>query len=371
MRGQCLVPSMPQDRQGSDTRTGVIIRSPALTSDAKLSSKSGVGLLEAPRVFITGGSGFIGTNLVQHFFDNNCVVQNFDSCLPRNPAHANLWIRGDVCDLAGLSTAVIDFRPDIILHAAARTDLDGHSPGDYAANTVGVKNMITAARQVPQLRRILFFSSMLVCKLGHIPRDETEYCPTTLYGESKATGERLVRDVRTADLPWVLTRPTSIWGPWFGAPYRNFFEAVRSGWFVLPQGCKSMRSYGYVENLVAQVDALIGASPEVVLGRTYYLADYEPLGLAKWANAVGAVWGRPAVRHVPLILLRTAAFCGDVAKNLGWTNPPLTSFRLKNILTSAVFDMSALARLCPILPVGVDEGVGLTVKWLRECGNSG
>jgi nucleoside-diphosphate-sugar epimerase len=324
---------------------------------------------ERARIFITGGSGFIGTNLVQHYSDQDCIVLNFDTSSPRNPAHEKFWLKGDICDAAVVREAVVGFRPDIILHAAARTDLDGATLGAYAANTDGVKHMIAAARRAPGLRRILFFSSILVCELGHIPRGETDYCPTTLYGESKVISERLIREIPNTELPWVLARPTSIWGPWFGSPYRSFFEAVRAGWFVLPKGCNSVRSYGYVGNLVTQVEALSVAAPEIVLGRTYHLADYEPLDLVQWANTVSAVWGQPAVRQVPMPLLRTAALFGDVVRALGWLNPPLTSTRLKNLLTSAVFDMSALRKICPVLPVDVDEGVRLTVKWLQECAN--
>jgi nucleoside-diphosphate-sugar epimerase len=317
------------------------------------------------RVFITGGSGFIGTNLVQHFLNAGSAVSNFDQCSPRNPAHVDVWTKADLCDAMMLIDAVAEFRPHVILHVAARTDLDGIAPDDYVANSIGVENLITAARLATGVHRIVFFSSMLVCEFGYIPLHETDYCPTTLYGQSKVTGEKLVREIPISSLPWVLVRPTSIWGPWFGAPYRNLFELVRAGRFALPRGSHSICSYGYVDNLVAQVASLIDAPPEDVVGRTYYLADYDPLELSDWTNAISAAWGRGKVREVPFWLLQSVARCGDAARRLGWSNPPLTSFRLKNLVTSAVFDMSHLVKLCPNLPVKWEEGVRLTVDWLR------
>lgn len=317
-------------------------------------------------MLITGGSGFIGTNLVQHFTEAGNTVLNFDSHPPRNPSHQALWREGDIRDAKALARVVTEFSPQLILHAAARTDLDGAALEDYAANAIGVENIIAAAGLAKQLDRIVFFSSMLVCELGYIPQHDTDYRPNTLYGQSKVAGEEIVRRVPLADLPWVLVRPTSIWGPWFGAPYRGFFAAVRAGWFVLPRGCRSVRSYGYVDNLVAQIGAIAGAPSNEVLGRTFYLADYKPLDLSEWANAISAAAGHGKVREVPLSLLRIGAWCGDFAKRLGWANPPLTNFRLKNLLTSAVFDMSHLARLCPRLPVERDEGVRRTVAWLAS-----
>jgi nucleoside-diphosphate-sugar epimerase len=320
----------------------------------------------AQRVFITGGSGFIGTNLVEHFARSGRAVVNFDRLAPRNRLHASYWHEGDICDANSLSAAVSQFQPDVILHAAARTDLQGSTIEDYAANTTGVENMIAAARSLPRLDRIVFFSSMLVCDIHYTPRHETDYRPTTNYGKSKVVGEELVRAVPPARLPWVLVRPTSIWGPWFAAPYRNFFDAVRGGWFVMPRGCHPRRSYGYVENLVAQVGSIVDANPDLVLGKTFYLADYAPLDLSHWANAISRASGKGRVREAPLGLLRLASLAGDALQAVGYPNPPLTSFRLRNLLSSLIVDTSELARLCPVLPVPSDEGIRLTIEWMKE-----
>lgn len=317
------------------------------------------------RVFITGGSGFIGTNLVEHYRRRQCAVVNFDLNPPRNVAHHDSWVMGDICDASSLRTILTEFAPDLILHAAARTDLEGRSVADYYANTQGVKTLIEAGVDLKGLRSILFFSSMLVCRLGYAPRSKTDYCPTTFYGESKVLGEQFVRAVATKDLPWVLVRPTSTWGPWFSAPYRNFFNVIRKGWFVLPRKVDSVRSYGYVGNVVAQAAAIAEQESRCV-GRTYYLADYEPLHLEEWANGISRAWGRGRVHEVPLGMLRAGALIGDLAKSFGVKHAPLSSFRLNNLLTSAVFDMAETKNVCPSLPVGVDEGIRLTVDWLRN-----
>jgi GlcNAc-P-P-Und epimerase len=318
------------------------------------------------RVFVTGGSGFIGTNLVQYFLDRGAAVVNFDYSPPRNPAHVSVWKKGDIRESSLLADAISDFDPQVVLHAAARTDLNGLTTDHYLANSVGVENMIAAARLAPHLQRIVFFSSMLVCEFGYVPHHESEYCATTAYGHSKVFGERLVREVPISSLPWVLVRPTSIWGPWFGAPYRTLFEALREGWFVAPRGTRAVVSYGYVGNLVAQVAALVAAPAEDVAGKTYYLADYEPLELSDWTNAISAAWGKGKVRQVPASLLRLLAKCGDVMQHVGWRNPPLTTFRLKNLSTSAVFDMTTLAKCCPNLPFSVNQGICATIGWLRS-----
>src|SRR5687767_4757254 len=91
------------------------------------------------RLLITGGSGFIGTNLVQHFRDLGAEVVNTDPEPPRNPVHADVWKRLDPLDAEGLRTVIGELRPTAVLHMGARTDLDGADLAAYASNTEGVR----------------------------------------------------------------------------------------------------------------------------------------------------------------------------------------------------------------------------------------
>ena len=119
---------------------------------------------------------------------------------------------------------------------AARTDLDGSSIDDYSANTDGCRAVIEAAARHPQIQRVIFASSMLVCALGYSPKHDSDYCPTTRYGESKVLGERYVREMAADHFPWTIVRPTSLWGPWFSVPYKKFFDAVARRMYLHPRG---------------------------------------------------------------------------------------------------------------------------------------
>ena len=323
--------------------------------------------MKMSRIIVTGGSGFIGTNLIQHCSDGGHEVLNIDIRHPKNPAAPGFFVQADILDPRVLMETIRDFDPQYIVHLAARTDLDGTTDRDYAANIEGVSNMIAAAKVAPKLKRAIFASSMYVCKLGYIPRRDDDYCPHTAYGHSKQLGEELVRQQAGDRFAWTLIRPTSIWGPWFDVPYRGFFDTVRKGFYVHPHGYEIRRSYGFVLNTVVQISRLLEAlADETVHRKVFYVADYEPTDPLDWAQTIADRFGSRQIRQVPIAALRLGARAGDLLKAAGMRNPPLSSFRLNNLLTSAVFDLDSTRQVAGELPYTMEQGVQITVDWMRR-----
>lgn len=318
------------------------------------------------RVLLTGGSGFIGQNLWEYYTRTGARVLNLDVRRPPAPQAEADWRRCDLLDLATLRSAVREFQPDLVLHMGARTDLAGNSIDDYRVNTLGVQNLLEAMEEEAGIRRVLFCSTMLVCRLGYQPSQDTDFCPSTPYGASKAEGEQIVRRAAPLRYSWAIVRPTSIWGPWFGSPYRSFFEMLERGLYVHPRGHYPQRTYGFVGNAVAQIAAIASASSTDVQGRVFYLGDYEPINVKSWGDAIRRARGRAPVRELPYTVFRAAALAGDVLKRFGISNPPMSSFRLSNLRTPAVYDLSATQKLCPALPFDRKQAIAATLAWLDQ-----
>jgi len=319
------------------------------------------------RVLVTGGSGFIGTNLIDSFLKDHWEVLNFDCDEPRDSRHQHLFFKGDIRDAPALTAAVRDFRPEQVVHLAARVDLDGQTLADYDANTTGVRNMIEAIRASGTVSRVIFASSRYVHRTEVFPQREDEYSPFTRYGESKVESEKIVRS-SGLQIPWALIRPTSIWGPWFRIPYRAFFDTVRRGLYLHPKGKRISKSYGFVGNVVHQIRQFLAVDAARINGRTFYVSDDRNIEVLEFAQSIQRAFQAPPVRQVPLAVLTAIAKSGDVLKKLGMSNPPLTTFRLNNLLTPMDYDMTATREVAGPSPYDLDQGVRATVEWMLQHG---
>lgn len=323
------------------------------------------------KVLVTGGSGFIGTNLIEWLLEAAHDVLNLDVKPPQNQEHASLYQQGDVLDRDGVTNAFATFSPTHVVHLAARCDLDEKQSVDgYRANTEGTQNVVDAISAARSVERSVFASTRLVCPTGYHPQNDQDYCPNTFYGESKVIGEKVVR--QADDLPgaWCIIRPTSIWGPWYGTDYTRFFTAVANGWYFHPGRIDPPKLFGYVKNVACQIDCLLfRASTDAVHGKVFYLADYYPMAIRRWAETIAAALGGRRIRTIPGPVMRTAAWTGDLLHAVGLRRFPMSSFRLKNMWTDTTgVPIHPIEQLTGALPFDLQQGVEETVAWLRKEG---
>ncbi len=319
------------------------------------------------RVLVTGGSGFIGTNYIELLRANGCAeFVNLSNAAPRNHAHSQFWQECDLLDASRLQRVVRDFRPTHVVHLAARCGLTETTLTAYAVNMDGTENLLNSLEKCPSVERVIFTSSMLVCRVGYIPRHDTDYQATTLYGQSKVRMEQIIRSRNNLPYCWMIVRPISIWGLWCEEPYKNFFKAIGEGWYFHVGHGHYRKSLGYVENTAYQIHKLLKGPVAKVDRKTFYLADDPPTDLHEFANTVKEALGARAIPCIPIGLIKVAAKVGDLLKVIGWRSVPMNSFRLNNILTEYVFDLAPIMEIVGPLPYELKTGVERTAKWVRE-----
>lgn len=321
-----------------------------------------------PTMLITGGSGFVGTNLVDHALDTGWTVSSLDIAEPTLERHRPFWSEVDLLEEEAVREAVATARPDVVVHLGARTDLDGADVADYELNVAGTRNLVEALSAVEGLHsRLVNVSTMLVCAYGRQPSDSEDVDPATAYGQSKLEAERIVAGSKGID--WVTIRPTSVWGPHFSGGYKQFFDRVLSRRYV-NVGMKPIRKdFVYVGNLVADIVDVAAADSVLVHTKTFYSLDDPGYSTREFAEVIAAVAGRNAPRSLPLWLWKLVAAGFDAAKTIRvLSDPPMTRFRLSNMTTPCELDTWGIDAVTSTPRVDLRSGVEATVDWIAGRG---
>jgi GlcNAc-P-P-Und epimerase len=318
------------------------------------------------RIFTTGGSGFIGTNVIGALAQEHHSLLNYSLHPPLSPAQSSYWQTGDILEKSQLAAAMHQFQPDWVLHLAARAECDENTTVEegYRANVEGTRNVLDAIKATKSVQRVIITSSQFVCAPGRLPRDDTDYFPETVYGQSKVVTEKLTREANLSCC-WTIIRPTNIWGPWHMRYRREFWRVAARRSYFHPGKQPVIRCYGYVKNVVEQIQKIFKAPASVVHGKTIYLGD-PPANLYEWVNGFSvALSGRPA-RVVPRGAMRMLAAVGDGITAITGKPFLINSSRLRSMTTDYITPMDETFRLLGGNRYSLEEGIRETVQWLRN-----
>jgi dTDP-glucose 4,6-dehydratase len=191
-----------------------------------------------PTLLLTGGAGFIGSNLVHHVLDHTndriVIVDKLTYAgsllsLERPLKDARVtFAKSDIADGAAMTRLFRDHRPDAVLNLAAETHVDRSIDSSRTfvdTNVVGTLVLLETARQflaecsqeARQSFRFLHVSTDEVYgTLGPSGQfdEETSYAPNSPYAASKASADHLVRAYQhTYGLPTLTTNCSNNYGP--------------------------------------------------------------------------------------------------------------------------------------------------------------
>jgi dihydroflavonol-4-reductase len=266
------------------------------------------------KVLVTGGTGFIGSHMVELLLrkghDVVCLVRD-ESSLKHLQGLTVPTVRSDRLKEALTGTAPVD----VVIHMAGATrGLDYQSYRTVNVILTELLLELCAARQETNpLTRFVLVSSQAAagpCGADGLPVTEADpESPVSLYGRSKLEAEQVATSF-SGCVPLTIVRPPTVFGP-RDRDVLGVFQYARYHLAPCLAGPDRLVSIVYVEDLVDGI--LAAATSSQAIGETYFLANPEPVVWREFGLTVARVMGYRAVSvPIPLAAMKLASLAGDM-----------------------------------------------------------
>jgi 2-alkyl-3-oxoalkanoate reductase len=344
-----------------------------------------VGSVGNSSVLVTGGTGFLGSHLVERLLAAGRVVTIVSrQARPELAARGVRVVVGALHEPAVCAAAVRG--ANTVFHVAARVGVWGRYK-DFYRDNVTATEILLAAAEASGVRQFVYTSTPSVVYNGRDLADADESLPLTNacpspYPLTKAIAERAVLAANRPEFLTVALRPHLIWG--VGDPHLvpRILARARAGRLRIVGAGRNRVDMVHITNaadahLAAEaalrecnVLRYNGAVTPSAAGRAYFITNDEPVVLWDWINGLLGALGEPPVkRHISLT---TASVVGAVCETL-WRvlplrgEPPMTRFIAAELAKDHWFSIAAARRDLGYTPrITMAEGTAELVAHLRN-----
>jgi len=341
------------------------------------------------RILVTGASGFIGSFIVSEGLNRGYEMwagvrrtssrqyltdprTHFAELDLGNPERLREQVEAYKAEMGGPW--------DYVVHAAGATK-SLKREGFFRTNVDGTRNLVNALRAADMMpRRFVYLSSLSI--FGAIKETKTDSNspypeiketdvpqPNTAYGESKLEAEKWLST--QTDLPWVVLRPTGVYGP----RERDYFLMAKSikQHIDFAVGYRPQEiTFVYVMDVVQAVFLACGRPETDVLHRAFFLSDGQSYNSRAFSDLLQQEMGVKHVLHIKAPLWFLRAVCtvnGTVCRWMG----TLTTLNMDkyHILAQRNWncDIEPARRLLGYEPKwNLEDGVRESVRWYKEAG---
>jgi dTDP-glucose 4,6-dehydratase len=322
------------------------------------------------RILVTGGAGFISSNVVRHLLaatpyevvslDALTYAGNIDN-LADVLGHERLsFVHGDICNPELVGDVVGEV--DVIVNAAAESHVEKsiqEGGSEFVTtNVVGTQILLDAIRRNPVERFILISSSEVYGTAERAPMDEEHPLnPRSPYAATKAGADRLAYSYYvTYGLPIVIVRPFNNYGPFQHREKvvpRFITQAILDEPLTIHGDGHASRDWLYVEDDAEAIEALIACDPDSVAGEVVNVATGRDISVSEIADLVldGVGRSRSLKVHTPERPGQVDRHIGSTEKAerlLGWR--ARTSFERGLERTIAWYEQNRLWWEAALLP---------------------
>jgi nucleoside-diphosphate-sugar epimerase len=283
------------------------------------------------RVFVTGGSGFVGKRLVARLVQEGHSVLALSRSISTDSMLEEFGctpVRGDLSDISQWEMALLHV--DAVIHCAAPVEFWG-AWSKFSSGIVDATKTLVAAAAKRGVKRFIHLSSESVLQASQslVDIDESFAYPqvtSSFYGEAKKQAEEFLLNC-TLPLEIIVLRPPFIWGS--SCPSLELIsQQVKARQFIwIDKGTHPFEAV-HVDNLVEAIQCSLSRGKD---RNVYFITDQEQTTVRGFFEPLFAHLNLPKIKHsLPSIILRpVATVLESIWRFLSLkTPPPLTRFTL-------------------------------------------
>ena len=321
------------------------------------------------KALVTGGTGFIGSHLVEALLKKGIQVR----CLLRKTSDLK-WLKGlpievnwgDCNDKNSLREAVEGVEQ--VFHLAGVTKAV-HEKTYFEVNAFGTENLIHACLENnPRIQKFIYLSSQAAagpCRNGNKKKESDQCKPVSPYGQSKQMGEELAM-AHAQELPLLILRPSAVYGPRERDIYTFFKLLSKRIKPCLPSKDQHI-SLCYVEDIIQAI--LLAAQVKGSSGEIFFLSDGQDYRLEEIGDIFAQAMGVNAfcIRVPEWMIIGMASFSEYLSK-LSGKPPLLNKGKVEEILQrNWVCDITKAKTALGFEPhISLAQGAKLTFEWYKK-----
>jgi dihydroflavonol-4-reductase len=322
------------------------------------------------KILVTGGSGYLGTHIVNHFSRMGEDVRIFTrSEIQESQRIDNVEVLlGDIRDLNAVERAVNGM--EFVVHLVSNFRKGGSDKREaFDINVGGTENVLKASFKYG-IKRLVHCSTIGVHgNVLEIPaNEETPFNPGDLYQETKLNAEQKAWQFhQDTGLPLTVVRPISLMGPGDDRMLK-LFRMIKKGRFIMVGNGDVYFQPAYIDDVVRGFQLCL--FHEAALGEAFIIGGEEFIHLRDLVRLIADELNVQVIfRKIPLRpVLWLATLSEFIFVPLG-LEPPLHRRRVSFFQNNRAFSIDKAKRLLGYQPqVSLKDGIQRTISWYEKNG---
>lgn len=325
------------------------------------------------KVLVTGGTGFLGKNLIDRLLEEGYEV----TAVGRNEQEGQLLKRKGVrflkLDLSAPEMTDALKQQEAVFHCGALSSPWGAYRDFHQSNVIGTRNIIEGCFKygVQKLVHVstpsIYFDyrdRLLIAEAEPLPKQAVNS-----YAYTKRLAEQEIDKAFEAGLPVVTIRPRALFGPGDGAIFPRLMRANEQRFVPVFGDGRTLIDVTYIDNVTEALMRCLHADSST-LGQKYNITNGEPVYLFDLLSQLFEQLGTP-FRHkrIPYPVAYTLAAVMESMSKLPYVNkePLLTRYSVGILAYSQTLDISKAERELGYRPVvTIAEGIRRFCQWWKE-----